>query len=119
VCLLRDAHVALPEPQVEKHLREIRLELPDQPDEEIFMNRFDMITLTRVSKDLSHYLHAATHRNDERYLPHVPQALSNLKNAAQRLAESDPELSTPLNPLLEAIQALPDRIELPPQGGGA
>ena len=119
VCLLRDAHVALPESQIENHLREIRLELPDRPDEEIFMNRFDMITLTRVSKDLSHYLHAATHRNDERYLPLVPQALSNLKKAAERLTDSGPELSPPLSPLFEAIEALPDRIELSqPEGDG-
>ena len=113
VCLLRDAHVALSESQIETHLREIRLELPDQPDEEIFMKRFDMITLTRVSKDLAHYLHAATHRQDRRYLPHVPQALANLKRAAQRLNDSGPDLS----PLLEAIEALPLHIHLPEVGG--
>ncbi|MFL2937296.1 MAG: phosphotransferase [Myxococcota bacterium] len=119
VCLLRDAHVALSESQIEDHLREIRLELPDRPDEELLMNRFDMITLTRVSKDLSHYLHAATHRKDERYLPHVPQALGNLKKAARRLTDSGPELGSPLGPLLEVIDALPDRIELPQPDGDA
>jgi aminoglycoside/choline kinase family phosphotransferase len=119
VCLLRDAHVALPESQIENHLRDIRLELPDRPDEEIFMNRFNMITLTRVSKDLSHYLHAATHRKDERYLAHIPQALSNLKEAARRLTGSGPAIGPPIGPLLEIIEALPDGIELPLPGRNA
>ncbi|MEE3327130.1 MAG: phosphotransferase, partial [Myxococcota bacterium] len=108
VCLLRDAHVALPESQVDTHLREIRLELPDRPDEESFMDRFDLITLTRVSKDLSHYLHAATHRGDRRYLAYVPQALLNLKTAARRLTAPGSDLS----PLLEAIETLPARVEV-------
>lgn len=114
VCLLRDAHVSLPEEQVQSHLRKIRLQLPDRPTEDVFMSRFDLITLTRVSKDLSHYLHAATHRNDRRYLPHVPQALRNLKEAALRLAPSDSALA----PLLETIQALPANLDIPHSRGG-
>ena len=113
VCLLRDAHVALPEHQIDTHLREIRLELPDRPDEESFMKRFDMISLTRVSKDLSHYLHAATHRGDRRYLTHVPQALANLKRAAQRLGDSEPDLI----PFLDAIKTLPLYVHVPEVGG--
>ena len=114
VCLLRDAHVGLPEEQVQSHLRKIRLQLPDQPTEEVFMSRFDLITLTRVSKDLSHYLHAATHRDDRRYLAHVPQALRNLKEAARRLTPAEPALA----PWLETIEDLPPDLEIPDSKGG-
>lgn len=108
VCLLRDAHVALSEAQVQAHLAEIRPQLPDSPDEHSFLRRFDLITLARVSKDLSHYLYAASQRGDRRYLCHVPNALANLREAAVRARPRDPEIG----PLADVIERAPADLDV-------
>ncbi|MAI77847.1 MAG: hypothetical protein CL917_02800 [Deltaproteobacteria bacterium] len=109
VCLLRDSHVTLPEVEVISLLEETRPDLPDQVDKETFLRRFDLITLVRVCKDLSHYLHAATQLSDRRYLPFVPQALSNLRKAAERADTRDPEVG----PLTHFLLTAPETIEIP------
>ncbi len=94
VCLLRDSHVALPESEVEAHLSSIRTELPDAPREAQFETRFDLLTLIRVAKDMSHYIHAASTRSDERYLPLVPNALHNLRLAAERVGRREARMAS-------------------------
>ncbi|MFP6641236.1 MAG: phosphotransferase [Myxococcota bacterium] len=115
VCLLRDAHVALSEAQVQNHLAEFRPQLPDAPDERTFLRRFDLITLVRVAKDLSHYLHAASQRGDRRYLRLVPNALANLREAAVRARPRDPEIG----PLADVIERAPVDLDVFSSNGAA
>ncbi len=93
VCLLRDSHVALPETAVQELLAGVRPELPDAPTAETFLRRFTLLTLTRVGKDLSRYLYAASERGDDRYLPLVERACETLRAAAARAAEWHPTLA--------------------------
>jgi aminoglycoside/choline kinase family phosphotransferase len=102
VCLLRDPHVALPEAEVRAHVDRVRPALPDVPGADDFARRFDLLTLTRVSKDISHYLHAARSRDDERYLDFVPRGVAYLMTAAERAVARDPDLG----PLAELIDKL-------------
>ena len=96
VCLLRDSQVPLPESEVEAHLArlqsELRPELPDAPGTGDFIRRFDRLTITRVGKDLAHYLHAARESADDRYLGFVANGLANLQAASDRLRDEGPAL---------------------------
>jgi aminoglycoside/choline kinase family phosphotransferase len=103
VCLLRDSHVLLPEAEVAWQLTAIRSRLPDRPDPADFTRRFCLLTLTRVGKDISHYLHAAASRGDRRFLQFVPTAVANLKRAAAEASGWHPLLAD----LAEILSALP------------
>jgi aminoglycoside/choline kinase family phosphotransferase len=103
VCLLRDSHVPLDEHSVAAHCARIRPQLPDAPSADEFARRFDLLTLARVAKDLSHYLDAARSRGDSRYVAFVPNGLSNLRAASARAAERD----TALTALAEHIASIP------------
>lgn len=89
VCLLRDSHVPLPVALVDDLFERTRAELPDAVDPQTAAQRFDALTLTRVGKDLAHYLDAAMTRGDDRYLGFVATGLENLSRAAERLAASE------------------------------
>lgn len=102
VCLLRDSHVRLPESEVRAHLDEVRPRLPDAPGGDEFDRRFDLLTLVRVAKDLSHYIDAATRRGDRRYLPLLANGVENLAAAAHRASRRDPGI--------EAFAALVDSV---------
>ncbi len=110
VCLLRDSHVALAENEVDSHRDATRQELPDAPSEEDFDRRFTLLTLSRVAKDCAHYIHAATDRNDRRYLPLLPTGLANLERAAEHAAGWDPRLAR-LRDLLAALPSGPAALE--------
>jgi aminoglycoside/choline kinase family phosphotransferase len=103
VCLLRDSHVRLPESEVQTHLEQTQPSLPEPSDPETFAERFDLLTLVRVAKDVSHYLHAARERGDRRYLRWVPTGLANLRAAASRAAQRAAELDR----LASLIHAIP------------
>ncbi len=107
VCLLRDAHVVLPEDEVERHLREVRPALPDAPEPGQFARRFTLLTLTRNGKDLARYLYAARRRGDERYLRLLPNAVAALRRAAAAAAGWDARLMR----LAELIEQLPREEE--------
>ncbi|MDG2334018.1 MAG: phosphotransferase [Myxococcota bacterium] len=109
VCLLRDSQVPLAEAAIESQLRRIRPELPDRPSDDEFHRRFDLITVSRVAKDIAHYLHAASARGDRRYLPFVSTGLAHLQGASQRAAERDRELA----PWAELVAELPRPIPAP------
>jgi len=102
VCLLRDSHVALGEGEVTAHLASVRDRLPDAPAEADFTRRFNLLTLTRVGKDISHYIHAARERGDERYLPFLPRAFANVVRAALQLADG-PAVVTRLTDVMTAV----------------
>jgi aminoglycoside/choline kinase family phosphotransferase len=93
VCLLRDSYVALPAPEIARHLERIRPLLPDAPDADGFERRFDLLTLTRKGKDVARFLQAAAERGDARYLAYVPNTLEMLQAAAARAALRDPRLA--------------------------
>jgi len=107
VCLLRDSHVALDEMEVESHLDATMKDLPDMPSREDFDRRFTLLTLSRVAKDCAHYIHAASERNDRRYLPLLTTGLANLGHAAERAAQWDPRLAR-LRDLLAALPSAGD-----------
>ncbi len=107
VCLLRDSQVRLPEAEVIAQTEEILPQLPDSVGPETFARRFDLLTLARVAKDISHYLHAARHRGDQRYLRFVPNGLRNLREAAGRAGSRDTEIREFCQLLLASPERFP------------
>lgn len=103
-CLLRDAHVALSEDEVGEHLGRVRDQLPDAPTPADFERRFDLLTLVRVAKDISHYVDAAATRGDDRYLRFVATGMRNLRRAAHRATERDAEVA----PFAALVDAMPE-----------
>jgi aminoglycoside/choline kinase family phosphotransferase len=89
VCLLRDSHVPLDAAEVDAQLEHAVEQLPEPPDADTARLRFDALTISRVGKDLAHYLDAARHRDDDRYLGFVAIGLSRLRIAAARLRARD------------------------------
>lgn len=106
VCLLRDSHVPLPQAEIDVHLAGVRPHLPDAPAADDFTRRFDLLTLVRVAKDISHYVDAAIRRGDRRYLPLLATGVGNLSVAAERASRRDAavapfaELVAELRPVL-------------------
>jgi hypothetical protein len=90
VCLLRDSQVDLPQAEVSQHLEAVREALPDAPSPQAFALRLDQLTLSRVGKDLAHYVHAARDRGDDRYLGFVELGMQRLREATARLRDASP-----------------------------
>ena len=93
VCLLRDSQVRLPESEVQSHLAATRPQLPDAPEADEFLRRFDLLSVARLAKDISHFVQAAAGRGDSRYVRFVPNGLHQLRQAAHRAAERDAEMA--------------------------
>jgi hypothetical protein len=104
VCLLRDSYVALDDRQVRALLERVRPALPDAPDEQTFLDRFDLLTLTRKAKDHALYRYAAIELGDRRYLRFLPTTRRYLQAASARVAARDPRFGD----LDELIQSLPE-----------
>lgn len=104
VCLLRDSYVALDDRQVKALLERVRPALPDAPDEQTFLDRFDLLTLTRKAKDHALYRYAAIELGDRRYLRFLPTTRRYLQAASARVAARDPRFGD----LDELIQSLPE-----------
>jgi len=110
VCLLRDSHLARDDAAIDAILLETIETLPDAPGADTARLRFDALTLTRVGKDLAHYLDAARSRGDDRYLPFVATGLAYVRTAAARLALRDDAWS--------AVAGLFDALPLPARCAG-
>jgi aminoglycoside/choline kinase family phosphotransferase len=104
VCLLRDSYVELPDAEVEAHLAATRSALPDAPEPEACLRRFDLLTLTRKGKDHARYVYTARTRGDGAWLRHAPVAVRHLRRAARRLLPREPWLAD----LAAWIEALPE-----------
>lgn len=104
VCLLRDSYVELPDAEWRAHLEWLRPRLPDPPDADTFLRRFDLLTLTRKGKDHARFLYAARERGDARWLRHLPATARALRAAAERAAARDAALAD----LAGWIARLPD-----------
>ena len=105
VCLLRDSYVELDDAAVDAHLARVRSTLPDQPDEESFRLRFDLLTLTRKGKDHALFRAVAAERGDDRYLRYLPATRRYLQQASSRVASKLKEYGD-LNDLIQAIPEL-------------
>jgi aminoglycoside/choline kinase family phosphotransferase len=105
VCLLRDSYVELDDRELEQQLARVRPLLPDAPDPESFLHRFDLLTLTRKGKDLARFQYALRERNDRRFLPYVPATLRALRAAAERTAAREAVFV----PLAEILAELPEQ----------
>jgi len=92
VCLLRDSYVELAEPLREELANTARAALPEPPDPGTFTRRFDALTLARKAKDHAFFV-AAAQRGDERYLPFLGVTGRYLREAAARLAATDPRFA--------------------------
>jgi len=121
VCLLRDSHVEIPEAEVEQLLASVRPHLPDAPNAESFQRRFELLTMTRVAKDLARYIYlskADSRRDsggDPRFLRLVPRAISILKRASSIAAPWDPCVAR----LAELFDALPTNLPEAPNSAGS
>ncbi len=104
VCLLRDSYVELDDAAVDAHLARVRTALPDQPDEEGFRMRFDLLTITRKAKDHALFRAVAAERGDDRYLRYLPATRRYLQQASGRVASKLKEY----NDLNDLIQAIPE-----------
>jgi aminoglycoside/choline kinase family phosphotransferase len=105
VCLLRDSYVELDDAALDAHLARARTALPDQPDEESFRLRFDLLTLTRKGKDHALFRAVAAERGDDRYLRYLPATRRYLQQASSRVSSKLKEYSD-LNELIQAIPEL-------------
>ncbi len=106
VCLLRDSYVELDDAAVDAHLARVRSALPDQPDQESFRMRFDLLTLTRKAKDHALFRAVAAERGDDRYLRYLPATRRYLQKASSRVASKLKEY----NDLNDLIQAIPELL---------
>jgi aminoglycoside/choline kinase family phosphotransferase len=105
VCLLRDLQVELGAEEIRDHLGAIRPELPDAPSPEALQQRFELLTLSRVGKDLSRFLYALRERGDERYRPYLATGVRHLRAAMRATAPWSPalaRLAALLDPLPES-----------------
>jgi aminoglycoside/choline kinase family phosphotransferase len=107
VCLLRDSYVALPEEEVQEHLERTRATLPDAPDRESCARRFDLLAIARKGKDAARFLYAARARGDARFLRWVGPTLRQVRAAAERAAERDPQIAA-LGALADLLTSLPE-----------
>jgi len=93
VCLLHDSYVDLDDSEITAQAERVRTALPDAPDRDVFVHRFDLLTISRKGKDLARFLQAAAERGDDRFLAYVPRTLRSVRDAAERSAERDPRLA--------------------------
>ncbi len=101
VCLLRDSHVPIEPAEVDAQLAYALDRLPDAPDPDMAGLRFDAMTISRVGKDLAHYLDAARSRGDDRYLGFVELGLDRLRSAALGLSAREARWSELADLILE------------------
>jgi hypothetical protein len=104
VCLLRDSYVELPDAEVAYQIGRVRPLLPDAPDSDSFLRRFDLLTLTRKGKDHGLFYYTARVRGLPESLRFVPATVRALRAAAVRVGTSSPRLRR----LAELIETLPE-----------
>lgn len=115
VCLLRDLQCPVPDDEVARHVATTRPTLPDAPDAETFALRFDLLTLSRVGKDLSRYVWAMQTRGDVRNQDRLPNAVRFLREAAARVGDASPRLAR-LAELLSADELSVDELSAEEEG---
>jgi aminoglycoside/choline kinase family phosphotransferase len=105
VSLLCDSYVELEADESASLAEWVRPRLPDAPEPEEFMRRFDLVTLLRKSKDHARYLQAGAAGRDPGYLRAASAAAARcLKRAAERVASADPRLAD----LAQLVLSLPE-----------
>ena len=104
VCLLRDSYLELSPQEISHQLERVRPRLPDTPDAETALHRFDLLTLTRKGKDHARFVVAAQARDDARFLEFTPATVRHLRAAATSAAGRDARFG----PLAALIAELPE-----------
>ena len=92
VCLLHDSYVKLEKKTIARLSEELRLSLPDQPEKEVFARRFNLLTLTRKSKDFARFIEAKNLRNDNRYSKYLDYTWEKIMTASRDCASLDSRL---------------------------
>ncbi|MCH2410351.1 phosphotransferase [Myxococcota bacterium] len=92
VCLLHDSYIKLGKKTISRLSEQLRLSLPDKPEKEIFTQRFNLLTLTRKSKDFARFLEAKTLRNDNRYSKYLDHTWEKILTASRDCASLDSRL---------------------------
>jgi len=90
VCLLRDVQVRLEPAEIDAHFERTCAALPDATDLAIHRRRFELLSVSRVGKDLSRYRYAAEVRGDPRPARYYPIAVHHLDRALAALAPEQP-----------------------------
>jgi aminoglycoside/choline kinase family phosphotransferase len=90
VCLLYDLQVDLDEERIQALLAQTRPLLPDAPSAEDFAQRFDLLAIARLCKDVSHIVEAGLVRGDRRRWAEIPRGLTLLARAAGRQEHTFP-----------------------------
>jgi len=93
VCLLRDLQVELAPDEIQYQLQLVRTMLPDAPAPADLQRRFELLTLSRVGKDLARFLYAIQERGDTRYRAFLPTGVRHLRSAADASAGWSPALA--------------------------
>ena len=86
VCLLRDSYVELPDGWARDLALTTRPLLPDAPEETLFLERFDLLTLARKTKDYAFFCDAVA-RGDMRFAGARRLTLRYLQEAAERASQ--------------------------------
>lgn len=89
VSILHDSYVDLKPELRSKLCRDLRRSLPDQPTQDDFERRFNLITLARKSKDYARFVEAKILRNDDRYLKYLDRTWATIRTASQYCASLD------------------------------
>jgi N-acetylmuramate 1-kinase len=87
VSLLRDSYVALPEDFVAERLEEFRQQAAPGEAHEVFLRRFDLVSLQRNLKALGTFGYMSTVRRSPTYLPYVPATLAHVRRNFDRHPE--------------------------------
>ena len=82
----------------------MRPTLPDAPEIEACLERFDLLTLSRKAKDHARFLQTARERDDPRFLVHLPTTVRSLRRAARAARSRDSGFSA----LAEIVESLPE-----------
>ena len=102
VCLLRDSYVELPEGEWLTLAEELRTELPDAPDPELFHRRFDLITVARKAKDYALLFYSRAGQPPPAVAP--GPAARALQRAVARLSRG----SGPFSDFADLLAGLPE-----------
>jgi N-acetylmuramate 1-kinase len=100
--VLRDAYVDVPEELVATLAEEFRQKTTPGESRELFLRRFELMSVQRNLKALGTFGYMATVRGNKVYLPYIPRTLAH----ARRNLERHPELSGLLRALARHVEEL-------------
>jgi aminoglycoside/choline kinase family phosphotransferase len=100
--VLRDAYVDVPEDLVAALAEEFRQKAAPDESREVFLRRFELMSVQRNLKALGTFGYMATVRNNRVYLPYIPRTLAHARRNLGRY----PELAGLLRTLSRHVEEL-------------